>query len=1573
MRQESGGPGPNENIEGANGFIVEFYEAPLAVKYAELKEANENAEELFANATASENPEIFNAASARTTDIGAELRLHAQKIESQHEQAKTGILNALSKNSETPKTLAEISAQSTLGTPTLAILGEYSKTFNGIALDISQEDAEKILDLPGVKSVTPNTKSQMQLFQTIPIINADDVWALDIDGGQCASSGKECITGKGVKVGIMDTGIDYTHDDFGNCTTQQFTDGLCAKVAGGYDFVNEDNDPMDDQGHGTLVASVVAGNGGYESYDLNGVARDATLYALKVGNSQGSAYLSDVIEALDWALDPDNDGNFDDHLDVVNYSFGGNGNPDDTQNQAFDNIVRAGVVAVVSAGNAGSSPESMTSPGMGRKIISAGATWKDDEIASFSSRGPVKWIDSNGYDQYLVKPDVVAVGVNICVAKWSGDGGPYNCIPYFNDGKHSSFSGTSASAPVVAGAAALLKQKYPGWSPDEIKMALQNTAVDIGEPMNTQGHGRIDVLAAASLSGAPPIAEIHSFQPLNDTTANILGTATGDNFSGYTLYYHLNETDPWQTICNGSSQVPEEGLLCTFDFDAANTVNGDYGLKLVVNANGQQTTEYGGFTVNNIKTTSPLNNDIFRAGDVIDINGSVLGNFNGYTIEFAASPDFNFATDPNATWSNSGISLANNGLQPVENGTLATWDTSGLSGWYDMKITLERPQGNVDENIFHVYLDPTLKKGWPVKYGWYYYAPWDVYIVGGLFEPVVADLTNDGNKEIITAYVDNAQILAFKNDGSLLWSGYVYDYPQTIPTIGDIDGDGNKEIVVASNSYLSVLNNVGDLKFWQSSGNYYIPLPTDYKYTITLADLDNDGADEIIVKGNWPEGNVGVGGTEQMLVIDGNGTIRASWDLPQNPFAGNVAKIQSYPAVGNFDDDPELEIVSAQQTGDSEYSDSGAIYVYNMDGSVVDGWPVSIPSAIFASPSVGDIDNDGNLEIVVGAMGRNAGEWYNYSTDYGGIYAFDANGSLVPGWPVLKGLSFEATPALGDIDHDGFLEIAATSNYNYYAGQPKTHLLRANGETVSGWPQEINWNANYGVIMADIDSDNAPEILVSAGNAFQPNKESHGGIYAWNTDGSSVNGFPKGIEGQKHPVGTYPEKSIRYSPAPIVDDIDNDGKVELIAGYKDDYDFFNQESKHRGSIYAWDLDGDYNAANMPWPMFGHDTGHTGRYVAPPKPPPSVERGFEHIAGSPNFSLSFSVGGSMPQVSSQSFLLAPFSVVLQTFRGVYSGWENAAYSYKKPIFVSVKSEALDANYTFSDLSETTMQEEITLDTQSLVAAGKMQTGCDDLRVYDENLHIELDRQVAGCNTASTKVVVQLKSAWQANTNYDGVLAIYYGNPSASSPPSDMRKIYSYWLDFEDAYVSDWTLGDGSITAIQKISGAYSANLQNSSNAYKQSIPSMPDGKRHRYSYAIQADGISNGSLVDLMGASDTALCMRCLGIGDNKFLANTGGNWANMNDGGNMPSANTNYLAAMDYANGGTSMNYFIWNETGTSLLASLLNQTVSAKTIARIGARGYNGSGNAYFDNFRAQPAVYDLPVVSVGEEQAKT
>ena len=153
----------------------------------------------------------------------------------------------------------------------LEIENEFIQVFNGISLQISEEEVRKIKEIKGIKKVYPNYKVNITLSDSVPLINVDDVWLLDEDGNSCVVSGNDCLTGKGVTIGIIDTGVDYTHPDFGGCF------GQGCKVSGGYDFVNNDNDPMDDHGHGTHVAATAAGNG-----ILKGVAPDAKIYAYKV-------------------------------------------------------------------------------------------------------------------------------------------------------------------------------------------------------------------------------------------------------------------------------------------------------------------------------------------------------------------------------------------------------------------------------------------------------------------------------------------------------------------------------------------------------------------------------------------------------------------------------------------------------------------------------------------------------------------------------------------------------------------------------------------------------------------------------------------------------------------------------------------------------------------------------------------------------------------------------------------------------------------------------------------------------------------------------------------------------------------------------------------------------------------------------------------------------------------------------------------------------------------------------------------------------------------------------------------
>ena len=227
---------------------------------------------------------------------------------------------------------------------------EYSRVFPGFAARIHEESIRAIERLPEVKRVWPDGEVQALLADSVPLIRADRVH--DELG----------YTGHGVIVAIIDTGIDYTHPDLGGCL------GPACKVAGGYDFVDNDLDPMDDNGHGTHVAGIVAAKGG-----VTGVAPDAILMAYKALNSAGFGSTSDVIAAMERAVDPDGDPTTADGAKVINLSFGRTGDPDDPLSQAVDNAVAAGAVVVVAATGYGHYYE-MLSPAIARQALAVGAT-----------------------------------------------------------------------------------------------------------------------------------------------------------------------------------------------------------------------------------------------------------------------------------------------------------------------------------------------------------------------------------------------------------------------------------------------------------------------------------------------------------------------------------------------------------------------------------------------------------------------------------------------------------------------------------------------------------------------------------------------------------------------------------------------------------------------------------------------------------------------------------------------------------------------------------------------------------------------------------------------------------------------------------------------------------------------------------------------------------------------------------------------------------------------------------------------------------------------------------------------
>jgi subtilisin family serine protease/sugar lactone lactonase YvrE len=335
----------------------------------------------------------------------------------------------------------------------------FTGLLNAVAITTRYEHLSAIYDDPRVLAVRFDTKVQALLETSVGVVGGPTVWGM-LDGAG------NTVTGQGITIAIIDTGIDYRHPDLGGCF------GPGCKVIGGFDFVHGDEDPLDDNGHGTHVAGIAAANGG-----VRGVAPDAHLLAYKALDANGNGMDSDVIAALEGAVDPDGNPVTGDGADVINMSLGGVGGSDSPLSVATSRAMDAGSVVVVAAGNNGSGYETVDSPGNAENVLTVGAVNDSGQIANFSSRGPVS---GNDY----IKPEIVAPGVSI---RSAAPGGSYATL-----------SGTSMATPHVAGGAALLRQLHPTLSPQEIKALLVNNAHDVGEDVFTQGAGMMDLVAAAT-------------------------------------------------------------------------------------------------------------------------------------------------------------------------------------------------------------------------------------------------------------------------------------------------------------------------------------------------------------------------------------------------------------------------------------------------------------------------------------------------------------------------------------------------------------------------------------------------------------------------------------------------------------------------------------------------------------------------------------------------------------------------------------------------------------------------------------------------------------------------------------------------------------------------------------------------------------------------------------------------------------------------------------------------------------------------------------------------------------------
>jgi serine protease AprX len=385
------------------------------------------------------------------------------------------------------------------------------------------------------------------------------------------------LTGAGVGVAVIDSGIATFHDDLTNNSATLYPYGN-QRVTKFVDFVNGLTDPYDDNGHGSHVAGIIAGNGFDSNGQKAGAAPDASLISLKVLDANGNGTVSNIIAALDWVLANHSTYN----IRVVNLSVGAAIHESawtDPLTLAAKRVVDAGVVVVGAAGNFGKNSAGLpqyggiSAPGNAPWVLTVGgsstqgtARRSDDVIGSYSSRGPT-------YIDWSAKPDLVAPGTGTVSLAAPGSTFYLTKISSLLPGSiatanlpYLSLTGTSMAAPVVAGTVALMLQANPALTPNAVKAILQYTAQQYpGYDALTQGAGFLNAVGAVRLARFYATAQPGDKVPIQKMWSkhiiwgnHLLGTGvlkmTGNAFNVGTTWGVAKTDDgnniDWGTTCS---------------------------------------------------------------------------------------------------------------------------------------------------------------------------------------------------------------------------------------------------------------------------------------------------------------------------------------------------------------------------------------------------------------------------------------------------------------------------------------------------------------------------------------------------------------------------------------------------------------------------------------------------------------------------------------------------------------------------------------------------------------------------------------------------------------------------------------------------------------------------------------------------------------------------------------------------------------------------------------------------------------------------------------------------------------
>ncbi len=437
------------------------------------------------------------------------------------------------------------------------------------------------------------------------------------------------------------------------------------------------------------------------------------------------------------------------------------------------------------------------------------------------------------------------------------------------------------------------------------------------------------------------------------------------------------------------------------------------------------------------------------------------------------------------------------------------------------------------------------------------------------------------------------------------------------PKTCDLDGDGLKEIIIVNNNGLVEVVSADGSEFsgWPIFiGSNEIRDSVVSIGASAIGDLDLDGDMEIVfadylidyeyIVPDDPESGREYRVMGRLHAYHHDGTVMPGFPLelpaPFGTDGSGASDIKCSPTIADVRGDEHPEIMFG--------SYNHIAHVIDWQGNKPDGWPKNLNAHIFASPAVGDLDGDGSVEIVFATKDDVE------PLDSGEIYVFDGFGNPKPGFPVAVPNQVYSSPALVDLDMNGTLEIVyGFGDYAEDFDPNGVNALTFQGDSLPGWPVMTQSSVYSPVAIGDLNGDGSPDVVAADKDAR---------VYAYNSDGSLLTGFPvqvagdeissspviadlDGVGGPEIIVGSSIGNNEGYLavlyadgtqmantpieldshgfPSACIDDIDGDGDLEILAASK--------------SIYAFNMNTPYQADKQYWPSYQNDNQNTGLYGA----------------------------------------------------------------------------------------------------------------------------------------------------------------------------------------------------------------------------------------------------------------------------------------------------------------------------------------------------------------------------------------